>query len=82
MKNITKLTILIAGSITLSLSSCAPVAPAGPVDLNGDGKISTYEKNAHYKKVNAQQVTPNSALRQTRNALWDARSIRNSTRYW
>jgi len=80
MNNLHKLSILGVTLTSISLSSCAPVPGPVNADLNGDGKVTTAEHNAFYK--NSQPASANQALRQTRNALWDARSIKNAVRYW
>lgn len=85
--------MLVATSIyTVLLSSCASFQGPGVADFNRDGVISDAEYNAYYANKSIENMNVNTernkrmnaagTIRDTRNTLWDVRSIRNTIRNW
>ena len=87
-------TLLYIGIIlsTHFMISCASFQGAGVADANRDGYISSDEHTAYFNRKSIENLNVNTernkrmnatgAIRDTRNALWDVRSIRNMIRGW
>lgn len=92
MKPLKRILLTALGSFIALLSSCASVQGPGVADYNRDGVISESEYNAYMTNKSIENVNVNTernkrmnaagVVRDTRNTLWDARSIRNMIRNW
>ncbi len=83
---------IISSASLLALASCASMQNASVADYNGDGLVSDAEykqyqkqKNVEDRNVYTESNKRRNAVRtvtDTRDALWGARSIRNTLRGW
>lgn len=87
-----KLIFLTTSAATVLLTNCASFEGSEVADLNGDGVISNAEHNAYYNKKSVENMNVDTernkrdnavdVVRDTRNTLWNAQSIKNTLQNW